>query len=321
MGLFPRKILGLLFRPVFHVPEWFRATGLLLITLLSTTAAGAYYAQIDPFHSWSDFSQGLFFSVPLIMILLAHELGHYLMCRYHGIRATPPFFIPFPPSPMTFIPGTLGAFIKIKEPIPDRRALLEVGAGGPLAGLIMAVPIYIAGLVTSTPGTLSHDTVGVVYLGEPLLMHLLELMFRPGLAEGSDLMLNSVAFAGWFGFLVTMMNLMPVGQLDGGHICYALFGHKQEQIARWVTIVLLLFTVLWPGWLVWVLLTRFMTGLKHPPTLFDQVELAPLQRRIGLMTIVVLVLIFMPAPVSVPEWWDNWSLLGHELERWLQQLI
>jgi len=276
---------------------------------------GAYHFRANPYASWHDVSQGLFFSVPLLMILLAHELGHYLMCRQHHISATPPYFIPFPPSPLFLIPGTLGAFIRIKQPIPDRAALLEVGAGGPLAGLLVAVPIYIAGLMTSPIVTMQPESEGLIYLGEPLLMRILQYLFVPTIAPGHEIMLNGIAFAGWFGFLVTLINLMPVGQLDGGHICYALFGRHQQRIARIVTSILICLVFFWPGWLLWVLLTRKMTGLNHPPTIFDARPLSSMQRGIGYASIIVVILLFMPAPVSIPEWWENWSIIWSEMKR------
>lgn len=288
------------------IPDWYLAVFLFFVTLFTTTVMGSLLEMTNPFESWYDFSQGFFFSVPLLLILFAHEMGHYLMCRRHGIPATPPFFIPF-----FLMPGTLGAFIRIKGLIPDRRILLEVGAGGPLAGILVAFPIYAVGLVTSPHFPLSVLEGDVIYFGEPLLSKLISFLFLTDIPENHFIYWNSVAFAGWIGMLVTMLNLLPAGQLDGGHIMYALFRKHHERIARIMTITIVCLGIFWPGWIIWSIFIVKIAKLKHPPTFFDSVPLTPAHRRIGYAGILTFILVFIPAPVTFSWWTDNLGMLYH----------
>jgi Zn-dependent protease len=177
------------------------------------------------------------FTGSLLGILLAHEFGHYIAARLHKVDASLPFFIPLPIlSPF----GTMGAVIRMRSVIPTRRALLDIGAAGPLAGLALAIPAYAWGVSHSQPVAL--DTIdGGIQLGNSLLLKLLDHWFAPPLQPGMDLMLSPVAYAGWTGMFVTMINLLPVGQLDGGHVAFALFGPKQDRIAQWVHRSMLVF--------------------------------------------------------------------------------
>jgi membrane-associated protease RseP (regulator of RpoE activity) len=163
-------------------------------------------------------------------ILLCHEFGHYIAARLHKVNASLPYFIPVPViSPF----GTMGAVIAMRDPIRERRALLDIGAAGPLAGLAVAVPLYAWGVARSTVVPLAGPDVGM-QLGDSLLLRTLDHFFGPAVPAGMDVLLSPVAFAGWAGMFVTMINLLPVGQLDGGHVAYALFGPRQDVIARWV---------------------------------------------------------------------------------------
>jgi membrane-associated protease RseP (regulator of RpoE activity) len=177
------------------------------------------------------------FTGALLSILLAHEFGHYIAARLHRVDASLPFFIPLPVlSPF----GTMGAVIRMRSVIPTRRALFDIGAAGPLAGLALAIPLYAWGAAHSTVVPL--DTAGEgLQLGDSLLLKLLDHVFAPPTPAGSDLMLSPVAFAAWGGMFVTMINLLPVGQLDGGHVAFALFGPRQNRIAQWVHRSMLVF--------------------------------------------------------------------------------
>jgi len=171
------------------------------------------------------------YTAALLAILLAHEFGHYIASRVHRVDASLPYFIPLPLlSPF----GTMGAVIRMRSVIPTRRALLDIGAAGPLAGLVLAIPLYAWGVAHSRVVSLDGLDGGSMQLGGSLLLRLLDHFFAPPIPEGSDVMLSPVAFAGWAGMFVTMINLLPVGQLDGGHVAFSLFGPRQNRIAQWV---------------------------------------------------------------------------------------
>jgi membrane-associated protease RseP (regulator of RpoE activity) len=234
--------------------------------------------------------KGLPFSVAIMTILLAHEMGHYLTCRYYGIDATLPYFIPAPT-----IVGTMGAFIKIKSPIQHRAALLEVGIAGPIAGFVLAVPTLIIALAKS--GVIAVEPAGMgIELGEPLIFKLMEFVMGKTPPAGMTINLHPIGFAAWFGFFATALNLLPVGQLDGGHVSYALFGriHKRISMAFLFTLIPLgLFY--WQGWLLWTTVLLFI-GLRHPMTLDDSVPLRARHTVLGWIGLAMFVLCFTPAP-------------------------
>jgi membrane-associated protease RseP (regulator of RpoE activity) len=236
---------------------------------------------------------GLPFCVAIMSILFAHEMGHYLTCRYYGIDASLPYFIPFPS-----LVGTMGAFIKIRSPIQDRGSLLEVGVAGPIAGFVVAV---IALVVTMGQSRL----VGIVALengisfGEPLIFKAVEYLMGMTPPEGMDSHVHPVAFAAWFGFLATALNLLPAAQLDGGHITYAMFRGYHKWISRGVVLTLLpLAMFYWPGWFVWIVLL-LLIKLRHPPTIDDSIPLRPRQIVLGIIGFVLLILCFTPAPFNL----------------------
>jgi len=238
---------------------------------------------------------GLPFSFSLLLILGAHELGHYFAARYHGVPVTLPYFIPFPS-----IIGTMGAFIRLKAPIKNRRALLDIGAAGPLAGMIFAVPVLIVGLLTSSVGPAPPG--GYIQEGNSILYSLAKLLvygqWLP--SNGVDVQLNQVAWAGWVGFFVTGLNLIPVGQLDGGHVAYVLFGQNARRffwpaIFGLVTLAVLAGTATW--W-VWVALLFFF-GRSYAEPLDDVTRLDPRRRRIAIFTLILFFLVFVPAPLAI----------------------
>lgn len=263
---------------------------LFIATIFTTLFAGALQQGInlfnEPFRLW----EGYPFSISIMTILLGHEMGHYFASKAHRTKATLPYFIPAPS-----IIGTFGAFIKMKSPIFTRRALIDIGATGPLVGFILSLIACIIGLKLSkiTPLTPSED---VFMLGDSILFSLLVKFILGNVPEGHDVILHSVAFAGWIGLFVTSMNLLPVGQLDGGHISYALFGRLHFYISRIMLFVVAVLGVFyWYGWLVWVLLLLFL-GVDHPPILVWESQL-PLSRRIvGTLSFIIFLLTFTPAP-------------------------
>ena len=195
---------------------------LFLATVLTTLLVGAFQMGKNPFVNPLDLYHGIPFSLSILLILGSHELGHYFTARRLGVDATLPYFLPVP-HPMT---GTMGAFIKMRSPVPSKAALIRVGVAGPLVGFIVAIPVTIIGLAMSTTVALDGTTPGI-QLGSSLIFWLLSHLRFGSLPQGVDVMLNPVAFAGWLGFFVTGLNLLPAGQLDGGHIVYAVLGAPQ----------------------------------------------------------------------------------------------
>lgn len=269
---------------------------LFLSTLVTTTLAGALQTGVDPLAEPWEITAGLPFAVTLMTILLVHEMGHYFMSRYHRVRATLPYFIPAP----SFI-GTFGAFIKMDSPPHDRRSLFDVGAAGPLAGLVLAVPAVIIGLRLST---ISPDggMGGGIALGSSLLLNFLSQITLGLVPDEANIIMHPIGFAGWIGLLVTGMNLLPVGQLDGGHVVYALFGQRHIWISRLALVIILLLGFLrwWDGWLIWGVLLLFM-GVRHPPPLDPYTPLDLKRQIVAWLTLAILALTFIPAPFSIQE--------------------
>lgn len=263
---------------------------LFVLTLLSTTVAGAFLAGVNPLKEPYRVYYGFMFSIPLMSILVVHELGHYVAARVHRVNVTPPYFIPAPS-----IIGTFGAFIKIKSPLPDRNALVDIGAAGPLAGIAVAVPVLIIGLIFSEARAVVQLTG--ISLGTSILFDLLTRVIHGGIPEGFDIVLHPVAFAGWIGMLVTALNLLPVGQLDGGHIAYALFGQRYSGVSRVFPLFLIPMGLLWQGWIIWAILLIIL-GTGHPPPMDVETELTPGRKIAGYVSLVIFIICFTPVPVK-----------------------
>lgn len=278
-----------------------------------------------------DWWDAAFFTVGVLLIVGAHEMGHYLMARAHRVEATLPYFIPLPLLGF----GTLGAVIRLKGRVPDRNALVDIGAAGPLAGMAVAAPLLVAGVrlshvaalpagaqVPGFPGPMSlwglghwvaqyarHALTGTpappdcgtlsLYGDNLLSMGVVRALYGP-LPPGHDVYAHPLFLAAWFGMLVTMLNLMPVGQLDGGHLTFAWFGRRAEGIGRVLAgtfLVLALFFSL--SWLVWFFLTTRLVGLGHPPVVHDAVPLSFGRKAICVVSFAVAVVTFMPVPLGV----------------------
>lgn len=264
---------------------------LFFITVLTTLFAGAMMEGANVFQTPLEIFKGFPFSIALMLILGTHEFGHYYYAQKHGVDATFPYFIPAP----TII-GTFGAFIKIKSPIYKKDALLQIGAAGPIAGFIVAVPALIFGLTLSTVISLD-DTFEGLHLGDSLLMVGLTNMIYPGLESHQDILLHPIAFAGWIGLLVTMLNLLPIGQLDGGHIAYAMLGEKYDYVAKIALFSLIPLSYFTLNWLIWgALILILMRTIKHPPVMNINESLSKQDRRIGYMCLAIFILCFIPAP-------------------------
>jgi len=267
---------------------------LFLATIVTTTVAGALMtgADIEPTLRW--LTTGLPFSVALLGILGVHELGHYFASKAHGVNATLPFFIPFP----TLI-GTFGAFIKIKDPIPERRSLFDIGFAGPAAGFIVAVPVLFIGLALSEVSAASEAIAGGIQLGDSILVWLSSRIVFGRIPEGMELWLHPTAFAAWIGLWVTSINLLPIGQLDGGHISYAALGTRAWKVARIVWFALIPLGFLWMGWLIWALVVMFLIRIKHPPTIYDWIPLGKIRKRLAIAALVIFIITFTPAPFNI----------------------
>ena len=268
---------------------------LFLLTVFTTLLAGAIQEGVNPLKNPEGIIKGIPFSFTLIGILLAHELGHYLIARKYGMNVTLPYFIPAPPYPPLPI-GTFGAIIKMRSPVRDRRMLLDVGATGPLVGVAVSIPFLILGLRLSEV-RLIQGQVGMT-LGSSLLLSLLSWLVVGPIPKGYDIAIHPVGFAGWLGLLVTSLNLLPIGQLDGGHVAYALLGERQNIISKYVFLASLALAIFgWPGWLLWGLLL-FIMGFRHPPPMDWWVPLDRKRKIIGWLTLAVFILTFIPVPFS-----------------------
>ncbi len=281
---------------------------LFLLTLLTTTMAGAYTAGAElslahPLQSLAALSGGLLFSVPLMLILLCHEMGHYLTARHNRVDVSLPYFIPAP-FPSVFMIGTFGAFIRIKSVPRSRRVMFDIGAAGPWAGMLAAVPTVMAGLMLSSVGPLDKSGGGIELGNSLLFLWLARLALHVNPASVS-VNLHPMAFAGWLGLFVTTLNLLPVGQLDGGHVIYALFGRRHRAISRLFVLGCVLMVIVpyalgmdfWAGWLFWAVLMVFL-GVGHPTTADADTPLDPGRRLAAWATVALFVLTFSPVPLS-----------------------
>ncbi len=235
---------------------------------------------------------GAVYATVLLAILLGHELGHFLTCRYYRLNATLPYFIPAP----TLV-GTLGAFIKIKSPITRKHQLFDIGVAGPLTGFILSLPALIYGFSLSKVVPSVSLKEGITF-GESVLLRLIGLLMFKGIPEGHDIYLHPIAFAGWVGILVTSLNLFPVGQLDGGHVSYALWGSKSRNLARlFLTVFFIMGVFFWMGWFIWGFIILFL-GLKHPRVLDEAIPLSSGRKIIGFIIILIFILSFIPDPIK-----------------------
>jgi membrane-associated protease RseP (regulator of RpoE activity) len=255
--------------------EWLIFFALLAMTAVTTCLAG-----------------GVLFAISLLVILGAHEFGHYLAARKNGVRTSLPFFVPAPPF---FIIGTFGAFILIKEPIPNRKVLMEIGCAGPITGFIVTIPALIVGLSFSKVGPLVET--GGLSFGSSILMEMISEMVLGVSPHSSDvtIYLHPIARAGWFGLLITALNLIPVGQLDGGHIIYALFEKQYNVISKIFYVLLIPLGYFWSGWWFWALLL-LLIGFRPAPLVFDFIPLEKKQKVMGWASVVIFILTFIPVP-------------------------
>jgi membrane-associated protease RseP (regulator of RpoE activity) len=282
---------------------------LFALTLISTLAVGAQCASSYAAGQSPDFEElfstfaallshpqlllgGVPFAFTLIGILLAHELGHFFACRYYGISASYPYFLPAP----TLI-GTLGAFIRIRSPIYNRKALFDVGLAGPVVGFLFAVPALAIAIFYSRVVPFSEAHSSIVF-GQPLVMRFLVGMLRPGVTPG-DLLLHPVGRAAWVGLFATALNLLPAGQLDGGHILYSVASKYHKKVTLVVALLLIpLGVFFWRGWIMWSVLLLAI-GFRHPPLLNRWEKLDRTRLIWAAVAVLMFILCFMPMPVMI----------------------
>jgi len=235
---------------------------------------------------------GLTFAIPALFILFCHEMGHYVACRIYGIPCTPPFFLPVP---LNF--GTFGAFIRIKAPIYSKRQLFDVGIAGPIAGFVALVPFLLYGMAHSQPMPAVSGNRELLLLGHCLAIDLAARLFHGPLPLGTAFNLHPAALAAWLGLFATALNLLPLGQLDGGHILYATIGRAQRRFVLPLWLGLALLGYFWPGWLLWCVIV-LVIGLYHPPVYDESEPLDGKRRALAWVALLLFVLCFMPAPIA-----------------------
>lgn len=302
--------------------RWWLHGSLALLTLLTTTLAGAYFAGGSPLHLTvatlgplaipipsgvdpGEVVPGLIFSVPLFLILLLHEMGHYVTARRYGMNVSPPYFIPAPP--WINVVGTFGAFIRLRSAVINRAVLLDVGAGGPIAGLLLSLPLVGVGLAWSRPlppGVTAPAEYVVVFSGQPIWLGgsiLFDLSAALAGLGDSTVLLHPLAFAGWIGLFVTAMNLFPLAQLDGGHILYALVGDRQRLVGLGFLALLLVLGREWWGWWIWAALILVLGrgAIGHPRVLDDDFPVGTRRAVIGWVCVAIFALCFVTVPIRL----------------------
>jgi membrane-associated protease RseP (regulator of RpoE activity) len=288
---------------------------LFLLTIISTMVTGSMLTGHDPFASWQELLAGSSYSFALLTILLCHEMGHYLTARYYKMNASLPYFIPFF-IPFVFHPGTMGAFIKMRSSIPNKKALFDVGVNGPLAGFIASLVFLIIGFsqlpdATGVNNIIAQihpldDTEGLnIVLGNSILYDFLINFFNAKHLPMDEIYHFPFIFAGWFGLLVTAINLMPIGQLDGGHITYALFGDRARYIAKAAFILFIVLNVYIISnfqsyiWVLWIFLILIFIRFRHPPTLDNSIKLDVRRRTVGYFSYIIFIVTFCPLPFHI----------------------
>src|SRR4030042_1733528 len=245
------------------------------------------------------------YSIAIILILLGHEMGHYFMSRRYGIRATLPYFLPFPFSPF----GTLGAVIRMEGTITSRKSLFDTGVAGPFTSLLLSIPAIAIGLRFSEVIPTSQLKEGTILLADPLLFSIIQHLVMGEIASKHDVLLHPIGYAGWVGLFVTALNLLPVGQLDGGHIAYALFGRKSRAIFLMTIAVMAFITIFYnPGWFL-LLILIIVFGLRHPTPMDDQTPLDGKRKLIGGIVFIAFILSFTPSPF--PQFVEEFKQVFH----------
>jgi membrane-associated protease RseP (regulator of RpoE activity) len=311
--LFPAAETDTPVGPIWRVPEpprrfqhvvW-KHVLLFLLTLATTTLVGAehYAAFLSEFtpkqipFDLNLLARGLWYSLTILAVLGAHEMGHYLACRRYQVDATLPYFLPLPPP---FFTGTLGAVIRIREAFPTKAVLFDIGVAGPIAGFLVLVPALFFGLSMSTIVPTPQTDVNLVYLGEPLLFQWATHLVFGTVADGYTLNMHPIVFASWFGMLATALNLLPFGQLDGGHITYATLGRWSTPISIATVTTAVMMTFWASSWLVMTVMMVVMLvlfGPRHPKVIYENEPIGRSRQVIAVLALIILILCFTPVPL------------------------
>ena len=297
-------------RPKFQDRVWLHVL-LFALTIASTTLVGAgqYAGYLDDFRASPTLPmpfpallvRGLWYSGTILAILGCHELGHYFACRYYAVDASLPFFIPVP----LLLTGTMGAFIRIREQIPSKKMLFDIGIAGPIAGFVIAVPALFLGLAMSHVVRLPAHPSDMLELGEPLLFKFASWLLWGTQADGYSLNMHPMAFAAWFGMLATALNLFPIGQLDGGHVSYSVLGPRWSTYMTFamlgVAVGLAFFSASWIVWTGMIAVMLFLFGPRHPRVFDEDVPLDRTRLLLAAFAVVMFVLCFTPAPIRPME--------------------
>jgi membrane-associated protease RseP (regulator of RpoE activity) len=297
--------------------RWWLHAGLLLLTVITTTIAGGchYISYTTDFVSVNELPEGgrqlfsgmlsspmfylhgLWYSLTVLSILGCHEMGHYIACLRYRVDVSPPYFLPAP----VLLTGTLGAFIRIRSRIPTKVALFDIGIAGPIAGFLVAVPALFIGLSLSRLVKLPEDPSGLMELGEPLLFRFASWLVWGHVPDGYSINMHPMAFAAWFGLLATALNLFPIGQLDGGHVSYAVLGRRSTIVTLLMVAVAIGLTFVSSSWIVWTVLMIVMLvtiGPRHPRTLDEEIPLDRGRLVLAAIAMVMLIVCFTPAPIE-----------------------
>ncbi|MBN1154209.1 site-2 protease family protein [candidate division KSB1 bacterium] len=263
------------------------------LSFIKTLALHVSLFLLTFFSTW--YTAGLWYAIAIMTILLAHEMGHYLMCRRYHIRATLPYFIPFPLR--DFNPfGTLGAVIKIGERLPTRKSIFDIGVAGPLSGLFFTIPILLLGLKLSSLVETNTLDPGMFHLGESFLFAQFSKLMIGEIPDGYEILLHPLAYAGWVGLFVTALNLLPIGQLDGGHVMYALFGNKSSKIVKYILALFAIYSaIFYWGWTIFIILI-ISIGYRHPPAVYNNTTIDTKRKIIGYATLLIFIISFTPIP-------------------------
>ncbi|KYK30855.1 MAG: peptidase M50 [Thermoplasmatales archaeon SG8-52-3] len=285
-------------------PVWiniFLLVAVVITTILTGSILNIGFFDIwslsDPFEIFAAnnlFNGAIFFALPLMSILIIHEMGHYYVSKKHGVASSLPFFLPIPPILPAFNIGTFGALISSRDPMPNKKALFDIGIAGPLAGFIVAIPITAIGIATAkiVPMPPLEQIQGEqIIFGSSFLIEILAKVILD-IPKGFTIDMNPILFAGWVGLLITSINLLPAGQLDGGHIFRAVLGEKQKY-AGWIAIIIMILT----GWWFFAFIIVFVMGLMHPPPLNDDTDIDIKRKLLFIAAIIILILCYIPLPI------------------------
>jgi len=290
-------------------PVWVNVL-LLIATIITTILTGSLFYMgyltlwdvsnpMDVLKIENLLNGAFLFALPLMSILFIHEMGHYFISKKHGISTSLPFFLPIPPILPYFNIGTFGALISSRDPMPNKKALFDIGFAGPLAGFLVAIPVTAIGIATAkiveVPANIADLPSGTVIYNSSLLIEILSRVIL-NLPEGFTIDMNPILFAGWVGLLITSINLFPAGQLDGGHIFRAVLGDKQRYVA-WAAVFIMIFT----GWLFFAFIIIFLMGTWHPPPLNDDSKLDIKRKILFFLAILILILCYIPYPFNVVD--------------------